>query len=66
MPTDDKIKVVKTDRTKPKGPPPPPPPQPQEIIKSKRNTQNFTPNIYNDDVDEANIPKSGFDFLDNW
>lgn len=68
MQTEDKIKIVKTDRTKPKGPPPPPPLQQQQVInvKSNRNSQHFTTNVYDNIVDETNIPKSGFDFLDNW
>lgn len=72
MPTEDKSKVVKSDRTKPKGPPPPPPPpQPQPKVTSpKESIQNYTFNVTNDNNDEedddANIPKTGFDFLDNW
>lgn len=65
MPTEDKNKVAKGDRTKPKGPPPPPP---QQIVVSnpKQTIHNFAPNTYTDEDDDADIPKTGFDFLDNW
>lgn len=72
MPTEDKSKVVKSDRTKPKGPPPPPPPPQPQVIIPKENIQNYTFNVKNDnnddddEDDDANIPKTGFDFLDNW
>lgn len=68
--TEDKTKVVKNDRTKPKGPPPPPPP-PQVSNPKPIPTHDFTTKVYNfnndhDDDDDADIPKTGFDFLDNW
>lgn len=71
MPTEDKIKVVKSDRTKPKGPPPPPPPPQPQVTSPKENIQNYTFNVKtdnNDDYedDDDNIPKTGFDFLDDW
>jgi len=68
MPTEDKSKVVKSEKAKPKGPPPPPPPvPPQVVVIPKQTVREFTPNVYNDDDDDdANIPKTGFDFLDNW
>lgn len=69
MPTEDKGKVVKSERAKPKGPPPPPPPPPpQPIAQDSNPNQNFTCNIYDDgdNEDAVDIPKTGFDFLDNW
>lgn len=68
MPTEDKdkSKVTKNDRgAKPKGPPPPPPPP---IIQVTSPKQGLISNIYNegDEDDDANIPKTGFDFLDDW
>jgi len=65
MPTEDKNKGVKSDRTKPKCPPPPPPP-PSQVINPKQTIQDSTYNILNDDDDDDDIPKTGFDFLDNW
>lgn len=67
MPTEDKDKnkVTKNDRgAKPKGPPPPPPP----VIQVASPKQSLISNIYNavDEDDDADIPKTGFDFLDNW
>lgn len=69
MPTEDKdkdkSKVAKSDRgTKPKGPPPPPPP----VIQVSTPKQGLISNIYieGDEDDDADIPKTGFDFLDNW
>lgn len=64
MPTEDKNKAVKSDRTKPKCPPPPPPPS--QVINPKQTIQDPTYNILNDDDDDDDIPKTGFDFLDNW
>lgn len=66
LPTEDKSKVMKNDRTKPKGPPPPPPPQVKQV--SKQTIQDISAKVYHDDVedDDADIPKTGFDFLDNW
>ncbi|XP_050440711.1 uncharacterized protein LOC126845824 [Adelges cooleyi] len=62
MPSENKTKdkLSKIDRTKPKGPPPPPPLSQVakgkvEVISSKE-----------EDEDDENIPKTGFDFLDNW
>lgn len=71
MPTEDKNKVVKIERTKPKGPPPPPPPPPPQVTIPKETVHEFPSNAcYNgndaDDDDDADIPKTGFDFLDNW
>lgn len=68
MPTEDKNKAVKNDRTKPKGPPPPPPPPPPQVINPKQTIQDSTYNILNDDDDDDDdtIPKTGYDFLDNW
>jgi len=66
MPTEDKSKAVKSDRTKPKCPPPPPPPQPQ-VINPKQTIKDPSYNILNDEYDDDDdIPKTGFDFLDNW
>lgn len=67
IPTEDKSKAVKNDRTKPKGPPPPPPPSQDKQV-SKQTTHDVSSKIYHDDVedDDADIPKTGFDFLDNW
>lgn len=62
MPTEDKTKAVKCDKSKPKGPPPPPPPP--QVPNPKQAVQQYTPDLYNDD--DANIPKTGFDFLDDW
>lgn len=67
MPTEDKGKTVKSERTKPKGPPPPPPP-PQSIAHDIIPNQNFMFDVYDDgdNEDAVDIPKTGFDFLDNW
>ncbi|VVC26349.1 Hypothetical protein CINCED_3A005993 [Cinara cedri] len=62
MPTEDKSKIAKGDRIKPKGPPPPPPHQ--VVSNPKETIHEFAPNTYADDDDD--IPKTGFDFLDNW
>lgn len=66
LPTEEKSKTVKSDKAKPKGPPPPPPPP--QVSSHKQPVQQYTPNVYNDgeDDDDADIPKTGFDFLDNW
>lgn len=67
MPAEDKSKVVKSDKTKPKGPPPPPPPQ--VVIMPKQISRESTIYVCNEndnDDDDADIPKTGFDFLDNW
>lgn len=66
MPTEDKSKVTKSERAKPKGPPPPPPSQP--ITQDSSPNQNFTSVIYDNSNNEnaTDIPKTGFDFLDNW
>lgn len=68
MPTEDKGKVVKNERTKPKGPPPPPPPPQQPLVQDSSPNQNFMFNVYDDgnNKDAIDIPKTGFDFLDNW
>ncbi|XP_050521479.1 uncharacterized protein LOC126894470 [Daktulosphaira vitifoliae] len=60
--SEEKIKPIKTDRTKPKGPPPPPP------LPSNTNGENapIIPSYDHNDDDDENIPKTGFDFLDNW
>lgn len=64
MPTEDKGKVAKGDKTKPKGPPPPPP---HQVVNNLKETiHEFSPNTYTDEDDDADIPKTGFDFLDNW
>uniref|UniRef100_A0A2S2PWW7 DUF4706 domain-containing protein n=1 Tax=Sipha flava TaxID=143950 RepID=A0A2S2PWW7_9HEMI len=65
IPTEDKSKIVKSDKAKPKAPPPPPP---QQVPSTKQTAQQYTPYVYdNDDInDDANIPKTGFDFLDDW
>lgn len=64
MQTEDKNKPVKSERTKPKCPPPPPPPS--QVINPKQTIQDSTYNILNNDEDDDDIPKTGFDFLDNW
>lgn len=66
MPVEDKNKIVKNDKIKPKGPPPPPPLS-QMVIIPKQSIRDSTIKINNDnDDDDADIPKTGFDFLDNW
>lgn len=72
LPVEDKSKVVKNDKIKPKGPPPPPPPT-QMVSIPKQSIRDSPINVYNDnnnddgdDDDDADIPKTGFDFLDNW
>lgn len=67
LPIEDKGKIVKSERAKPKGPPPPPPPS-QPISQDSNTNQNFTCSIYDDGDNEnaVDIPKTGFDFLDNW
>lgn len=67
LPAEDKNKIVKNDKIKPKGPPPPPPPS-QMVTIPKQSVRDSSINVYNDnnDDDDADIPKTGFDFLDNW
>lgn len=72
-PAEDKSKVVKSDKTKPKGPPPLPPPSspPQVVTLPKQTGRESTIYVCNkndndNDDDDADIPKTGFDFLDNW
>lgn len=69
MPAEDKNKIIKNERIKPKAPPPPPP----QISNTVETIHEFRPNINNHDVigiddnhDNADIPMTGFDFLDNW
>ncbi|XP_025193273.1 uncharacterized protein LOC112593158 [Melanaphis sacchari] len=82
MPTEDKNKAVKSDRTKPKCPPPPPPPLSPQVINPKQTIQDSTYNFLNNDNDDDDddndgddnhdnhnietCPKTGFDFLVNW
>lgn len=66
IPAEDKSKVVKSDKTKPKGPPPPPPPQVFIMPKQIGRESTYVYNENDDDDDDADIPKTGFDFLDNW